>query len=104
MKKIKYFHRIQEKWDNQLLFHKEAYNNSKKALSFSKQSKIQKEDIIKLLKIILEFPKEKIQLSKINHQYTKLQFLDLIKRLKMLGEIYDPLIETDKKGKYIEII
>jgi len=48
-------------------------------------------------------PIKKEQLKKIT-KYNNEELNELIERLKMLGEIYDPYLETKKQGKYIQLI
>ena len=96
-----------EYWIKMLEIKKLVYHDYKRALNFS-GSKLSIEDLelvysrIAVLSINSELVSFKA-LRKKCAKYSNLQFDNLLTRLKMLGEIYDPHFHTNtsKEGKFI---
>lgn len=52
----------------------------------------------------LKKQKKRIKVNDIKLNYKKTELKDILKRLKMLGEIFDPYYTSKKEGIYVEVI
>ena len=98
MSKIKY-------WKQQLKIRKQIYLDFMKALDFT-YSKLSLKDVKRVYVYLLSNSKD-TDVDEIQKKlpYNKGQLRDLIERLKMLGEVYDPYLTINGKGsKIVRII
>ena len=95
-------------WKTDLETYKRIYLDMKSALHFSPGAKIGEQDLRHVLKIIASASKGKniaeIQELTKKTKYSQRELDSIIKRLKMLGEIFDPYFTTKKEGRYLKTI
>lgn len=97
-------------WTRTLEIKKLVYHDYRKALNFS-GSKLTIKDLELFNAMIAAFSinSELVSLKEIRKKcstYSNLQFDNLLTRLKMIGEIYDPYFHTNKKkeGKFVMLL
>lgn len=100
--------RYAQDWETDLETYRRICLDMKQALKFKKGSKIGKKDMVKLLKCLKSMSKtnQNVEIATLilKSGYSKQQTHSLMKRLKMVGEIFDPCYTTKKEGKYIRLI
>lgn len=79
----------------------EILKTKSKALNFE-NSELSKKDLDNVLKIIKK--KKSVNISKESFGYNKKNLKEIIKRLKMLGKVFDPYLCTKKEGEIIRYL
>lgn len=103
MKKSKY-------WTRTLEIKKLVYHDYRKALNFSSsKSSIKDLELVHVKIAALSIKSDLVSLKALKKRcskYSNFQFDNLITRLKMLGEIYDPYLRTNKskEGKIVMLL
>lgn len=105
-----YFYLINEKGKKMKKIHpgkieyiKNIWQDNQKALTFTNSNTL--DDLVELFKLIHKRKELEILVSSIiMKDKTSEEINDLLERLKMLGEIYDPYLKLEKEGRYIKIL
>ncbi|RLE39299.1 hypothetical protein DRJ17_01100 [Candidatus Woesearchaeota archaeon] len=93
-------------WEKDLKIKKEIVKDMISALTFSSKSKINKRDLVIVLRAIKNSRKKIIEMKNLQNRfnYNRKDFCSIIIRLKKLGEIYDPYLTEEKEGIFISVI
>ncbi|MCF7860950.1 hypothetical protein K9M79_01800 [Candidatus Woesearchaeota archaeon] len=95
------------KWKEKQEIQCQICKDIKSALSF-KDTSLTQDDLVKLFGVIKKLNKDnkKIRINEIitKSGYVSSDCLNLIERLKKLGEVYDPFLEKKDEGIYLQII